>query len=40
VVRGGSFLDFDAFVRCASRFRHSPGVRSVDVGFRVVAPGL
>jgi len=40
VVRGGSFLDHDDGVRCAFRSWYSPGVRSVDAGFRVVAPGL
>ena len=40
VVRGGSFVLDDVYVRCAYRHRHSPGARGSGLGFRVVAPGL
>ncbi|MFZ1402287.1 MAG: SUMF1/EgtB/PvdO family nonheme iron enzyme [Anaerolineae bacterium] len=40
VVRGGSFILNDAYVRCASRVGLPPGARHNVVGFRVVAPGL
>jgi formylglycine-generating enzyme required for sulfatase activity len=36
VLRGGSFVDFFRSVRCAVRFRHNPGFRRYDLGFRVV----
>jgi len=38
VVRGGSFVDFDRYVRCAFRVRHNPGFRYF-IGFRVMSPG-
>ncbi|MBK7200425.1 SUMF1/EgtB/PvdO family nonheme iron enzyme [Candidatus Amarolinea dominans] len=40
VVRGGSFIYNDDLVRCAYRVRDPPGARDLNVGFRVVAPGL
>ena len=39
VVRGGSWWNSAGEVRCASRGRYAPGLRLVDGGFRVVAPG-
>jgi len=39
-LRGGSFSHHRDYVRCAYRFRHSPGSRISSVGFRVVSPGL
>ena len=41
VLRGGSFLSSRSDVRCAYRLRISrPFARNLDVGFRVVSPGL
>jgi formylglycine-generating enzyme required for sulfatase activity len=39
VVRGGSFVYSQLFVRCAYRGRSDTDSRSSNVGFRVVAPG-
>ena len=36
VVRGGSFIDSDGGVRCASRYRYFPSDRDGNIGFRVV----
>ena len=36
VVRGGSFHDIGALVRCSSRGKSFPGVLSGFVGFRVI----
>ncbi len=35
VLRGGSWLSIPGFLRSASRFRDSAGIRSLNVGFRV-----
>jgi formylglycine-generating enzyme required for sulfatase activity/energy-coupling factor transporter ATP-binding protein EcfA2 len=40
VLRGGSFIADDDFVRCAYRAGNDPGALGSNVGFRVVAPGL
>lgn len=40
VLRGGSFLNSRLDVRCAYRYRNFPLIRNVNLGFRVVAPGL
>jgi formylglycine-generating enzyme required for sulfatase activity len=37
VLRGGSWLLGEYFVRCALRYKHGPSYRSDHVGFRVVA---
>jgi formylglycine-generating enzyme required for sulfatase activity len=36
VLRGGSFLSYDRYVRCACRLRHFPSDRYYSIGFRVV----
>jgi formylglycine-generating enzyme required for sulfatase activity len=36
VLRGGAFIDFERYLRCAYRFRYFPYLRLDDVGFRVV----
>ena len=40
VLRGGSFYFNRRSVRCAHRYGSYPDVRSSNVGFRVVSPGL
>jgi formylglycine-generating enzyme required for sulfatase activity len=39
-LRGGSWINYDRFVRCAYRFDHYLDDWLVHVGFRVVSPGL
>jgi formylglycine-generating enzyme required for sulfatase activity len=38
-LRGGSWINFDFIVRCASRDYSYPNYWSNDVGFRVMSPG-
>jgi formylglycine-generating enzyme required for sulfatase activity len=40
VVRGGAFVDYDGYLRCASRSRLEPDSRNGDIGFRVVLSPL
>jgi formylglycine-generating enzyme required for sulfatase activity len=35
ILRGGSWGSGPMFLRCADRFRHTPGDRNYDAGFRV-----
>jgi len=39
-LRGGSFNYYEVNVRCAYRDYHSPNIRNLIVGFRVVSPGF
>ncbi len=40
VVRGGAWVNSQGFVRCASRHYLDPGLRNLNLGFRVVAPSF
>ena len=35
VIRGGGYNSFSRLVRCSQRFKHMPGVRNSNIGFRV-----
>ena len=39
MLRGGAWLSYDFFVRCAYRYPSDPDLRLDSVGFRVVSPG-
>jgi formylglycine-generating enzyme required for sulfatase activity len=39
-LRGGSWILYDLYVRCAYRVDDNLDLRDVHVGFRVVSPGL
>jgi len=36
VIKGGGWNDIERFVRCAQRLDNMPGVRDVNIGFRIV----